>query len=416
MASQHTEESPLISDKDERPHDEVVACAGTLFMFVGLAMVMPFSTYFAFVGWFGNVFQSRTLFTFMVLCTFLGGTSIICVQIVMETRYTTYFGPQKAYNFRICFSLIVLAVSTILVPFCSATWQVLCLGVAIGLFSRAGLSSAAQLACAVDPSLSRYILLGPPVSKAVPIVLTIVFAFASDSPKSTAVIFCAIPAIMIFVVAICFPCAALVYFRGSSQFRIAYERLLEAAERQEKDPASKGHMGSWLPGTSVIGWHYVRHVVLWFIDTVPIPFVTFAGSYDLAARLILVNFGAQIIGSLSAMFIPRLIGVLGYTHLSSPALEVVIFLQALFQVPFFAKVSGSTTFGEWTETVILVTFGVSYIMGRIAAAENSVAAVEAVDPHQNPGVSRALQLLNATTELLAVLFAWLVIELSGLSN
>lgn len=425
MTQPHNEESPLLvdklTDKDERHHDEMLCRAGILFMLATLAMVVPVSIYFSLVGWFGNLFQSRTLFTFMVLCVFFGGTPTMFLQIVLDTRYTKGFGSQHAYNFRICVSLGVLAVCSIFLPFCSATWQVLCLGVAVGAFARAGLSSAVQLASAVDPSLNRYVLFGPAVANAMPIVLTFVLAFASDSPRSIAVVYCAIPAAITFVVAVCFLLAAFLYFHGSSQFRTAYQRLHEAAERQEMNTASTCHMDIWLPATSIIGCSYVRHVALWFIDTVAMPFVTFAGSYDFAAQLILVNFGAQIVGSLFAIFIPSLLGPAGstprsLTHLPAGALAVIVFLQAVFLVPYFAKVYGWMDLGAHAEAVILITFGISYIMGRIAAAENSVAALQAADPKQALFVSRAFQLLNACTQLVATLFAWVVIELSGLSK
>lgn len=205
-------------------------------------------------------------------------------------------------------------------------------------------------------------------------------------------------------------------------FKSAYASLFTAAQQRSQEQRFQGpcknlySLDTWLPYTNndSIRSCYKQQTILWLLDSVAMPFVTLAGSYELAGQLILIAFGAQIAGVILSSCTPMILRLFSDRSTLTPfATGVMLMIQWLCLLPLFARV---WHVGSISDPLLAGTFGVSYFVGRYAASEISVIASEAVDVYERPRVSRAMLLLSSVIQLVALCASMTIISLAHLDS
>jgi hypothetical protein len=368
----------------------------------------------------------------MDIAASLPGPFILVLSIVFDERVTARVGAELAYVLRIGCTLAVLAVSTFFLPWCSAPEHVLILGMIMGSLERSGVSSTLQLASTMDIAFSRLVFSGVMSAQCVPLVLTTVLTFSADSSPDMAAKFCAVPAALVLTVTIYFFCSSLTWCRGSWHFREAYAQLLAAAQqksqeqRLQKCSKSLCSLDMWLPSTSndTVCRCYKLQAILWFLDAVALPFVTFAGNYDLAGQLMLICMGAQIAGAILSSCSPRILGFFSDRATLAPSvIQLLLVLQGLCLLPLLSRVCLSAGMGDQvchsgsiSDELLKISFGISFFLGRYGASEIIVTASHAVEVGERPLVCRALLLLSTTIQVIALFLSMAIIAWVGLAS
>lgn len=191
--------------------------------------------YISMVGFYVANFKSRLFFLVMLFCLFIPGPLVWFLQQRFDAEFDTHYGARATYFFRLAIGQGIIACICIcwaLMP--QMPYTVLVIGVLIGFFSQAVLSSSLQVLSTMNPSLTSYASIGYLAGSATPVIIFFAYGFAPTSTLHT------FQLAVYTVPAVCFlSCALLGFLHSSSSiFQNAYDRLGENSQEEVRRRSS----------------------------------------------------------------------------------------------------------------------------------------------------------------------------------
>lgn len=377
-------------------------------------MVVPAGSapafYISMVGFYALNFKSSIFFIGMLFALFSPYPVLPLIQHKLDGFFDDHFSTKTTYFFRVvCVQLILASVvlTWILAP--QSPWLVLLVGVTIGIFSSANISSCHQLCAAMAPQLPQFAMIGEQLGAVLPILTLTMLAFEADASLWKF-------RIALSVVPIVCTLSALVlsYFHFKSElFEVAYLHL--AYKDDEEDipnyiseqavPLEEGFKMT-TPRQGVHSWVWYWMVAVGFmsaLDGFTISLAPFFGDPTMAQQLALMKMAMNFVGKLSAIPISGLACFqLGPTHKSMTFLVVGYVVLALLIVARLARFNINTM-------VFLFSWCLLTAWYRFAGSYAIVTMLTYVEIHSRKFVARTNLIVVLGSCLVGVVLAFAVV-------
>lgn len=385
----------------------------TVFGFCGVGLNVTFAIYLAYVKVYGAVF-SKTVLLWMNASIYIAATGIVGMQMFFDKPLDEQFSCKVTYSFRICMGLLVMALTLFLIPFASSVAHVYAFGVFIGIFEGGPLSSLQQLAAVVSADMSKYVNTGFSIAQVLPIGLSLSLGFYdADASRSVALAFAWVP------MAICLvgPLLFFVLLKQGAldgSFQVLDKSLLhdepDAVNRQESLPlvSSSRKQSTW-SHPHVLGCAILQ-VVTYGLAMFLMPFLTFFGSAELAHILVLIRFGAELLGRLFS----HLWGLEWWgAQTSFAALSVLSALAAARTFILVLLLLHLSDIIDLSRVVVACLVALFYGLFAWTQSELMTSIVELGPPKKQASLVRGMMFLGFAAQLFAICLALPVIEHSS---
>lgn len=202
--------------------------------FAAVLMVMPAglapALYISMVGFYAHNFQSSIYFIGMIFALYLPYPLLPLIQHHLDSFFDEPFSTKTTYYFRVVGVQLILAIvglTWMLVP--QSPRVVMGIGVTLGIFVSANISSCHQLCAAMDPQLPQFAMIGEQLGAVLPLIIFAYLGFGAESSLlKFKIALSVVPAVCTFVAIV----ISYLHFH-TDLFEVAYEHLAYKDDEDE---------------------------------------------------------------------------------------------------------------------------------------------------------------------------------------
>lgn len=380
------------------------------FICIGIGLNVASAIYFTHVGVFAKRL-GRSIFGEMIISYLSAGICALLAQSCADHYFDNAYGSKPAYTCRFASGLFVQGVCLLIIPFTVHRTTVIVIGVLIGFFGGASLTSVQQVASSTHAASTKLVSTGITSARAVPIVLSLCLSFDSDATMTTKMMFCWIPGVLCFVLFV-----AVLFFAPSEQaLHATFVRMDQTIRERAVSEADTPPLSSMsrLTGDGDSVWRYPLVVLSSTVQFLGngltmflMPFVTYFGSFDLAQTLILVCFAGELLGRYGALYVR----LWDFGMLNSKGLALLVCTVAVrtgLLVVFMLRVYDVIHFSNAVLGIFMFVFYLVYAWGH---SELMVVVTKFCTADQRPEVMRGMMFLMFAAQLTSAVIGMCTVD------